>query len=266
MKWCFPLFIILLFTSCSFLNKRGTWGKRAIYPVSGSNVLNALKKNVSSPHVWIPLAGAGTIFLGGWDDNISNWAHSQEGIFEKENDADNWSDTFNEILKYETYLTTLLTPSMNEDGKFSGYLWNKAKGAFVVNAAGLAVVYTHDTTRDWVKRERPDESDLRSFPSGHAMAAGGWNTLTNKNLDYIEMKKGTRSGIKTVNTTIAAGTLWSRIEGQRHYPTDVLCGYAMASFISGFIYDAFMNADPNETLIIAPTGKGEVVGQYIFAF
>ncbi|MCM2350516.1 MAG: hypothetical protein NDI69_10890 [Bacteriovoracaceae bacterium] len=63
-----------------------------------------------------------------------------------------------------------------------------------------------------------------------------------------------RTGIKAANTTLAAGTLWARPEGQRHYPSDVLVGYALGTFLSGFIYDSLMNLDSDESFSIIPLG------------
>lgn len=266
MKKISPVLFLVLLASCSLLNRRGTWGKKALWPVKGMTVWDAAKKNASSAHVWVPLVGAGTIHWAGWDHKISDWANSGSGIYNDQTAADNWSDNFNNILKYEAYATVILTPSMNEDGKLSGYLVNKARGGFAVNLASLSSSYTHDRLAKAAHRRRPNKSDYRSFPSGHSTDAGARNVIISKNLDYIEMDPSLRFGIKTVNTSMAAGTLWARLEGKRHFPSDVLCGYALGSFLSGFIYDSLMNADPNESFVIAPTGKSEVTAQYSYLF
>lgn len=258
--------LLIFLSSCSFLNRRGTWGKKALWPIKGSSIWDAAKKNAASPHVWAPLIGAGTIHWAGWDNKISDWAHKGSGLYDDQTAADNWSDNFNNILKYEAYATTLLTPSMDEDGKLSGYLVNKARGALVVNAAGLASSAAHDRLALAFHRRRPNKLDYRSFPSGHSTDAASRNMVNSKNLDYIDMNDNLRLGIKAVNTSMASGTLWARLEGKRHYPSDVLCGYALGSFLSGFIYDALMNANPQESFVIAPTGKGEMSAQYTYNF
>lgn len=258
--------LILLLTSCSFLNRRGSWGKRAMWPLKSSNIWDAAKRNASSPHVWAPLVGAGTIHWAGWDHKISNWANSGNRIYDDQTSADNWSDNFNDLLKYEAYVTTALTPSMDEDEKLSGYLLNKARGAFAVNLSSLGSGYAHDRLAKAAHRRRPNKSDFRSFPSGHSTDAASRNMINSKNLDYIDMSDDLRFGIKSANTLMASGTLWARLEGKRHFPSDVLCGYALGSFLSGFIYDALMNMNPDESFVVAPTGQGAFMAQYTLGF
>ncbi|MES2525954.1 MAG: phosphatase PAP2 family protein [Bdellovibrionota bacterium] len=266
MKIFFFLIILLSFTSCSFLNRRGNWGKKAIWPLKSSNIWDAAKRNALSPHVWVPLAGAGTIHWSGWDHKISNWANAGRGLYDDQTAADNWSDNFNNILKYEAYATTLLTPSMNDDGKFSGYLMNKAKGALVVNAAGLTSSFGHERLVKAAHRRRPNRADYRSFPSGHSTDAAARNMVNSKNLDHIDMSDDLRLGIKSANTLMASGTLWARLEGKRHFPSDVLCGYALGSFLSGFVYDALLNMEPNESFVVAPAANGKMMAQYSLSF
>lgn len=266
MKILFLVLLIFLSSSCSVLKRRGSWGKRALWPIKSSNVLDAAKRNATSMHVWVPLVGAGTIHWSGWDHKISNWANAGRGLYDDQTSADNWSDNFNDILKYEAYMTTILTPSMEEEEKFSSYAMSKAKGAFAVNAASFSSSYTHGRLAKAAHRRRPNKRDYRSFPSGHSTDAAARNMINSKNLDYIDMSDDLRFGIKSANTLMATGTLWARLEGKRHFPSDVLCGYALGSFISGFVYDALLNMNPNESFVFAPTGQNTVIAQYTLGF
>jgi len=60
---------------------------------------------------------------------------------------------------------------------------------------------------------------------------------------------------------IAAGTAWATIEANRHYPSDVLSGYALGHFLSAFINDAFLGIDYKKEafLIINPLKDGVMV-------
>lgn len=262
----FFFFFSLTLVSCSLLNRRGSWGKRAFLAPTSGKVWDAVKRNASSAHVWVPLAGAGAIHWSGWDHKLSRWANSGQGIYDDQTAADNWSDNFNNVLKFEAYATTLLTPSMNDDGKLSGYLWNKTKGALVVNLSSLSSSYSHDVLAKAAHRQRPNRMDFRSFPSGHSTDAGARTMINSKNLDYIDMNDDVRLGLKVANTTMATGTLWARLEGRRHFPSDVLCGYALGSFMSGFIYDALLGMNPDESFVVAPTGDGKYTAQYTYRF
>lgn len=266
MKRVILILTLILHSSCSLLTKRGKWGKEAIFPIRGSRIIDSFKRNISSPHVWAPLATAALLNVSGWDEKVSNWVSDEKFIYHKQDSADNWSDHFNNILRYELYLTTILTPSLDEDGELTGYLWNKAKGGAKIYAADLSSRTSHDWLTDVTKRERPNGENFRSFPSGHSTEAGSKTRLNSGNLDSIEMDEDLRFGLKTTNVLMASGVLWARLEGKRHYPSDVLSGYALGTFVSGFIYDAFMNLDPRESFVLAPTGKGRFSAQYSFLF
>lgn len=263
---CLVLFIsILLLPSCSIFGKKGQWGRDALWPISGSRIGKAFIKNAKSPHVWIPLAGAGIIHLGGQDRRISKWASEEKNIYHDQENTDLWSDQFNNILLYEMYLTIFLTPSLGEDDSLTHYALNKVKGGLVVNIASQSTRYARDQVAKTVRRQRPNRTDYLSFPSGHATEASSRNMLVSKNLDSMEMDPNLRFGIKTINTTMALGTLWARVEGNRHYTSDVLAGYALGSFISGFVYDSLMNLDSNESFTVIPLGN-QVSAQYTIYF
>jgi membrane-associated phospholipid phosphatase len=39
---------------------------------------------------------------------------------------------------------------------------------------------------------------------------------------------------------------WARVEGEKHYPTDVLVGAALGNFLTRFVHDAFLNLEPDD--------------------
>ncbi len=95
--------------------------------------------------------------------------------------------------------------------------------------------------RFWVVRDRPDESNDNSFPSLHSSTAFACATLSNRNLDSVDLPTGFRPVLQTGNLVLAGGVAWARVEGRKHYPSDVLFGAALAHFLTAFIHDAFMN-------------------------
>jgi hypothetical protein len=60
---------------------------------------------------------------------------------------------------------------------------------------------------------------------------------------------------------------WSRIEGQKHFPSDVLAGAAIGHFTSAFIHDALMNVSETAQPFIAvcPSKEGIEI-QLAFCF
>ena len=48
---------------------------------------------------------------------------------------------------------------------------------------------------------------------------------------------------RIAKAALDAGTAWARVEGERHYPSDVLAGMAIGHFFGAFITDAFLGLD-----------------------
>ncbi|MFL5785237.1 MAG: phosphatase PAP2 family protein [Bacteriovoracaceae bacterium] len=264
MNWA--LFFLFILSSCSLFTKKGDWGKNALWPIEGSRIKNALVKNATSPHVWAPAGSALIIHWGGYDNKISNWAVKESPVYNNTKNADKWSDDLNDVLKYEMFLTPLLTASSDE-GTAGEWLVRKGKGYVVVGISSRVSDYAHDYLADQVARERPNHADRRSFPSGHATQAGTRNTITRNNLAATPMSRDLRTGINSANSVMAAGVLWARVEGQRHYPSDVLGGYAIGSFLSGVFYDSLINyeVDHPETFAVLPA-KDKWTLMYTYAF
>lgn len=259
------LMIVLSFESCSFAKRRGSWGQRALWPLNSSNLVEALKRNIASPHVWPPLAGAAAIHWGGYDEKISEWAIEENVIYDHHGDADRWSDNFNQAFKYQMFLLPMLAPSWREGGDAGDYVASKARGYGAIVVASRVPDRLHDRLAKAVHRHRPNNRDARSFPSGHAMAAGSRNVITARTFDSIPMDPSWRLGLKGINTVMASGVVWARIEGRRHYPSDALTGYALGAFFSGFLYDFLMNAEDGESVTVAPLRGGGKV-EYSLAF
>jgi hypothetical protein len=261
------LIFLILLSSCSLFQKKGDWGKKAFSSFQGHHVARAFVKNVKSAHVWVPGGTALLIHWGGYDQKISNWAYEEKNIYGDQTAADNWSDNFDEVLKYEMFVTPLFTSSASEDESSKEWLWRKARGYGVIAVSSRVPDYVHDRLAATVQRERPNHADERSFPSGHSTQAGTRNIITLRNLEAIPMNPDLRFGIETSNTVMAGGILWARIEGKRHYPSDVLAGYALCALLSGFLYDWLMydDRDENENIALLPARDNWTL-MYTYAF
>jgi len=55
-----------------------------------------------------------------------------------------------------------------------------------------------------------------------------------------------KPAVKAGNIVVASGVAWARVEAQRHYPSDVLAGAALAHFLTAFIHDAFLNLSEDD--------------------
>lgn len=164
------------------------------------------------------------------------------------------------------YASIPFTSSWSDDGGWFDYGMNKFKGSLFVYGSTKLGIDTTNNIRKFARRQRPNESDHRSFPSGHATSAGSQRAVASRNLQHIEMPPLFQKSLQLVTSTAAAGTLWARVEARAHYPTDVLVGYSVGSFISGIIYDTFMNLSPNESFGLYPGKDGAVTASYNLSF
>ncbi|MHC4712530.1 MAG: phosphatase PAP2 family protein [Planctomycetota bacterium] len=247
--------LCLVAGGCATLPDGSRWGEDALWPVDGSRVARAARKAFLSPNTLIPLAGAAVFAIDDFDERASDWAVKHNPVFDSDDNARDWSDDLKDILKAEAFVTAMATPSGPDTDE---WLLAKLKGGSVEL---VAVGVTHGMTnglKSAIDRDRPDSSNDNSFPSGHSSSAFSYATLSNRNLNSIEMPGALRTGLKATNVTLASGVAWARVEGKRHYPSDVLFGAALGHFLTAFIHDAFMNLpeDSKVDFAIVPTDGG----------
>ena len=89
-----------------------------------------------------------------------------------------------------------------------------------------------------IQRQRPDQTDHLSFPSGHTSAAFCAATL-------IERNSGPALGIPAYGVAALVG--FSRVEARRHFASDVLAGAALGTAVATLV-DAlhFGDGSPGE--------------------
>jgi len=81
-------------------------------------------------------------------------------------------------------------------------------------------------TKNTVRRTRPDGSDSLSFPSGHA--AGSFTGAS-----YFHHRYGIKWGLPMYGVATAISI--QRINGDKHYWTDVIAGAALG-YLSGYLF------------------------------
>jgi len=230
--------IVLLSAGCGTLENGRGWGQDALWPVDGERVAHAAHDAFFSPATLVPLAGALAFQIDGFDERVSDWAVEHTPIFGSPDRAGTVSTDLRNALLLEAIVMPLATPSGDTLGEWAPA---KLKGYGVeLSALGVTGGIT-ELLKDAARRERPDGTDDKSFPSGHASAAFSAATLADRNLRYIDGLEDVRPVLGIANTVLAAGTGWARVEAGKHYPSDVLFGAALGHFLTAFIHDAFMN-------------------------
>ena len=228
---------LLLLAGCTTLKNGRGWGQDAIYPLNLKKISGAAHDAFFDLQTLIPAAGALIFAVDDFDNEVSDWATDHNPIFGSDENAKDASDVLRNMLLAEFFVTALATPSGNDSKQWTNA---KSKGLGVELAALGATLGTTVLLKSGSDRERPDESDNNSFPSGHSSASFSAATLANRNLDSIGLPKKLRRPLQVGNLFLATGVAWARVEGGKHFPSDVLAGAALGHFLTAFIHDAFL--------------------------
>ncbi len=250
--------VILMVSGCGTMSNGKGWGQEATLLPGWSRIGRAAYNAAVSPLTWGPAVGAAILQIDNWDKNLSKWASDKTPIYGSQANASNWSDYLLYTSAALYGATALLTPSGNKAGE---WVTNKMKGLMVGGAAfGLSEAAV-GLTQTVIKRKRPDGSNYKSFPSGHATAATSLDTLAAKNVEAMELPRAAEVASDFGLGLVAAGTAWARVEAKRHYTSDVLTGIALGHFISAFVNDAFLGIETSRG--IAPEVEMSRNGFYL---
>jgi membrane-associated phospholipid phosphatase len=233
----------LALAGCATLPRGHGWGEAATLRPGWRRIRDAAAHAALAPQTWVPAAGALALQIHGRDRALSAWAVDHAPVFHSAAGAHRASRSLLRATTAAYVVTALATPGDRDPAR---WLWAKARG-FAVGAGAAGV--TEGMTlllKEGTQRRRPDRSDRLSFPSGHASSAAVRATLAVRNLETIRMPRGARWALQGSAQLLAAGTAWSRVEGNLHYPSDVLAGMALGSFIGAFVNDAFLGGSHGE--------------------
>ncbi len=257
----FPLFLSISF-GCSHATRKGKWGKDAFR--FKQNLGRILIRNAQDPHVWAPLIGAGVLAFSKQDQKISSWAAKETPLLSSNLTAKEESDEDVKFLETASYATAFLTTSW-DDGAVD-YAWSKTKGLVVMRLGQMASNKTTMSLKGQFRRQRPNEGSLTSMPSGHSAQASSSFLLIRRNLAHSDLNPYAEKTILFLSGGVTAATMWSRIEGQAHFPSDTLVGYSLGQFITGVVFDSLMSLDANESFGLYPSPRGDLTALYSIRF
>jgi membrane-associated phospholipid phosphatase len=224
-----------LATGCGTLAHGRGWGQDAFVHVNAQTTVHAVQNALFDVQTLLPAAGAIVFAAGGLDHRASDWATEHTPLFGSQETARNVSGYLRGTLLAETFVTMLATPSGNDAKE---WLPAKGKGVGVELLALGATAGTTEVFKRPANRTRPDGSSNGSLPSNHASMAFSAATLTNRNVESLHLTPRARYPLQAANILLASGTAWARVEGAKHFPSDVLAGAALGRFLSVVIHDA----------------------------
>ena len=233
-------FLALTLAGCSTLR---TTGERAL---DGERWKSAIVSSASDPVTWVPAAGALAVSIGDWDHEISDWAREETPVFGSTPDAADASD----LLKSATHVM-MFVPLALDDQTWSDKLT-------VAAMEQLAVVPAQKLTaalKGEIARERPNETERRSMPSGHSTDAFAYYAIARANVREVDWSPRWKRTFTVTTGAFAIGTGWARVEAGEHYPSDVLVGSALGHFVTSVLHRVFI-ADETPKLSIAPSRDG----------
>jgi hypothetical protein len=243
----FPMMSLMILQGCGTLSNGQKWGYDATLAPGWDRVRTSAVNAALSPETWGPVAGALALQVGNMDRRISDWASDKSPVFGSQDNAGKWSDYLRDASGAVYLVTVLATPSGDDA---SDWLTSKAKGLAIGLVASEVTGGGTSLLKSAAGRTRPDRSNDASFPSGHASGSAVLTTLARRNLEFVPMSAGSRLAADIGIVGLSMGTAWARVEAKKHYPSDILVGYALGHFFSAFINDAFLGLDGNKAPLI----------------
>lgn len=198
----------------------------AVFDRFGSAFTGALTADA----VWMPALGAAVAVP--FDHRIQAFSQNHHPLFGTSAHAQAASDGMKTGLVYAAIVSTVAVPPPDDEG------WLKGKALMGADFAG--VWFANGAVTGAIKnaagRERPDHSDRASFPSGHASGAFAMASVADEQIDLAALPAPADLAIDAGLYGTAGLTAWARVEGNKHYASDVLAGAALGNFVSRFVH------------------------------
>ena len=266
------LFIVL---ACCFLSGCSSKALRAnsfedptVLP-NMARIGTSLKDALFDPYIGFTAGALVVTAISGKDKKISSYATEHTPVFGSVERAKTASDIFvitSAGIAALAYTVKYLPLQEQPDQKSCpvqselGIPHRLHVPVAAAEAAAVSGALTLGTTvllKRTTGRLRPDSTDTYSFPSAHTAAAAVANGYSVRTISGMSLPKTYSYPAYGALTALTFATAWGRVEGAKHYPTDVLAGALIGTFFVNAAYKAFLGPYrrvDNFNLQIAPDG------------
>ena len=207
---------------------------------ASSRFIESATNAAKEPATWLPITGAALLSVTGWDDDISDWVIDNKPLFGSRDRARHISDDLQNTLIAGMAASSIFAPIQ---GRYDVFPADRVTANALAFGSASAVV---NQLKGVVGRERPNGGGNRSFPSSHAVKAFTSTSLMEQNINQNVRSPLARASVKAGTLGLAATVAWARVEGEMHYPVDVLVSAAIGNLFARTFYDAFVTADDQQ--------------------
>lgn len=156
------------------------------------------------------------------------------------------SDNLDDVLQYSPYAAVLALKTCGVESRDAWPQLIATTAASWVMAAGVGYTLKH-TVKEW----RPDDTDQKSFPSGHAMFAFAGATALHKEFGHVS------PWISVAGYSVATFVAVDRVLRDRHHWYDAAAGAALGfatTELTWWLSDKVFGTD--KKVAVALTGNG----------
>ncbi|MEI7951017.1 MAG: phosphatase PAP2 family protein [Gammaproteobacteria bacterium] len=225
-------------------------------PLTWEHTRQAANAAAMHPSVWGPLLGAGVFAASNLDERTSKSLSAHTPVFGSQSSADQASTDLQDLLIVTAGVSALMAPVVNtgqvtiDRGDRLGIVLGG-----IVFSSGISESMKYIT-----QRERPDQSNNYSFPSGHTTAAFTSASLASENF-HMAWGDDARAGWADAGLYTAASlTAWARVEAKKHYASDVMAGAALGNFMGHFLNELLLENSGTLVLSSSFDGNSMLVG------
>ncbi len=163
---------------------------------------------------------AAALLISPWDGEITEWFRDEQPL------GDGAVDLGRE-LGHRKWVTAV-SIALAGGGQLVGNHHVRDTGVLYAEANLITAGIT-ELIKITAQRERPDGSNDKNLPSGHASA-------TMASARMLQMRFGWWIGVPAYTAAVFAGL--SRLQGNKHFPSDVLLGWTIGFFVSSAVGQA----------------------------